>query len=123
MATSLRRAGVTAGFINGVPYDITEARYAPSSYTRETLVGLNAVHGFAERPNQGRIVITVRDAGSMTVKDFSSMIDVEVQLQLANGKSVGGTNMWCTEAIEVTAAEATFEATFEGIDITETPAS
>jgi Phage tail tube protein len=120
MATSMRRAGVTAAFINGVPYDITEARYSPTQWVRETLVGLNAVHGYRENPNQGRIVITVRDAGGMTVADFNNMTDVEVQLQLANGKSVGGTGMWCTEAVDVAVAEATMEVTFEGVSLTET---
>jgi len=119
----MRRAGVTAGFINGAPYDITEARYSPSNWVRETLKGLNGVHGFSELPQQGRIVMTVRDAGGMTVRDFSSMTDTEVHLQLANGKTVGGSGMWVTEAIEVNVAEATFEVTFEGANVTEALAS
>jgi len=119
----MRRAGVTAGLVNGVPYDITEARYSPSKFTRETQKGLNGVHGYSELPNQGRIVITIRDAGGMTVSDFSDMTDVEVQLQLANGKTVGGTGMWVTEAVEVTVAEATMEVTFEGTQIKESTVS
>ncbi|AOX16921.1 hypothetical protein AA0488_0689 [Kozakia baliensis NRIC 0488] len=115
----MRRAGVTAGFINGVAYDITEARYSPSRVVRETLKGLNGIHGYSELPQQGRITMTIRDAAGMTVADFNDMSSVSVQLQLANGKAVSGDGMWVTEAIEVSAAEATFEVSLEGVDLTE----
>lgn len=121
--TTMRRAGVAAGFINGVPYDIIETRYSPSKSVRETLKGQNGIHGFSEMPQQGRIVMSIRDAGGMSVADFSSMSDVEVQLSLANGKTVGGAGMWCTEAVEVNTVEGTMEVTFEGASVTETLAS
>lgn len=120
---SMRRAGVASGFIDGVPYDIIETRYSPSKWTRETLKGQNGIHGFSEMPQQGRIVMSIRDAGGMTVADFSDMSDVEVQLSLANGKTVGGAGMWCTEAVEVNTVEASMEVTFEGKQVTETLAS
>lgn len=121
--SNMRRAGVAAGFINGVPYDIIETRYSPTKVVRETLKGQNGIHGFSEMPQQGRIVMSIRDAGGMSVADFSSMSDVEVQLSLANGKTVGGAGMWCTEAVEVNTVEATMEVTFEGASVTETLAS
>ncbi|PAK77830.1 phage tail tube protein [Acetobacter fabarum] len=121
--SNMRRAGVAAGFINGVPYDIIETRYSPTKVVRETLKGQNGVHGFSEMPQQGRIVMSIRDAGGMSVADFSDMSDVEVQLSLANGKTVGGAGMWCTEAVEVNTVEATMEVTFEGASVTETLAS
>lgn len=120
MASSMRRAGVAAGFINGVPYDITETRYSPSKVVRETLKGQNGIHGYSEMPQPGRIVLSIRDAGGMSVGDFSAMSDEEVQLSLANGKTVGGAGMWCTEAVEVNTVEATMEVTFEGPSVTET---
>ncbi|MCI1439816.1 MAG: phage tail tube protein [Acetobacter peroxydans] len=123
MSSKMRRAGVASGFINGVPYDITETRYSPSNVVRETLKGQNGIHGYSEMPQQGRIVMTIRDAGGMSVGDFSDMSDAEVQLSLANGKTVGGAGMWCTEAIEVNTVEATMEVTFEGPSVTETLAS
>lgn len=121
--TTMRRSGVAAGFVNGVPYDIIETRYSPSKSVRETLKGQNGIHGFSEMPQQGRIVMSIRDAGGMSVADFSDMSDVEVQLSLANGKTVGGAGMWCTEAVEVNTVEATMEVTFEGASVTETLAS
>lgn len=121
--TTMRRAGVAAGFINGVPYDIIETRYSPSKSVKETLKGQNGIHGFSEMPQQGRIVMSIRDAGGMSVADFSGMSDVEVQLSLANGKTVGGAGMWCTESVEVNTVEGTMEVTFEGASVTETLAS
>jgi hypothetical protein len=121
--SNMRRSGVAAGFVNGVPYDIIETRYSPSKSVRETLKGQNGIHGFSEMPQQGRIVMSIRDAGGMSVADFSDMSDVEVQLSLANGKTVGGAGMWCTEAVEVNTVEATMEVTFEGASVTETLAS
>lgn len=119
----MRRSGVTTGFIGGVSYDITETRYSPTRWVRETLKGQNGIHGYSENPQQARIVMTIRDAGGMTVSDFSNMVDEEVQLNLANGKTVGGSGMWCTEAIEVNTVEATMEVTFEGVSVTETTTS
>ncbi|QHC36460.1 phage tail tube protein [Komagataeibacter xylinus] len=120
---NMRRAGVAEGFINGVSYDITETRYSPTKWVRETLKGQNGIHGYSEMPQQARIVLSIRDAGGMTVGDFSEMVDEEVQLVLANGKTVGGSGMWCTEAIEVNTVEATMEVTFEGVSVTETTTS
>ncbi|MCI1794976.1 MAG: phage tail tube protein [Acetobacter lovaniensis] len=121
--SNMRRSGVAAGFIDGVPYDIIETRYSPTKVVRETLKGQNGIHGFSEMPQQGRIVMSIRDAGGMSVADFSDMSDNEVQLSLANGKTVGGAGMWCTEAVEVNTVEATMEVTFEGASVTETLAS
>ena len=123
MSSNMRRAGVTEGYVNGVSYDITESRYSPTRWVRETLKGQNGIHGYSENYQQGRIVLSVRDAGGLTVADFNDMVDAEVQLQLANGKSVGGQPMWCTEAIEVNTAEATMEVTFEGPSVIETTTS
>jgi hypothetical protein len=45
---------------------------------------------------------------------------VEVLVTLANGKVVGGANMWNTAALEVRAAEGTFQVRFDGTDVSET---
>ena len=39
---------------------------------------------------------------------------VEVLVTLANGKVIGGSNLWCTSALEVRAAEGTFQVRFDG---------
>ena len=72
---------------------------------------------------QGSIEATLRDSGSITVGDFNDMRCVEVQVQLANGKIVAGSNMWNTSALEVRAAEGTFTVKFEGVDVSEQAAA
>jgi hypothetical protein len=55
----------------------------------------------------------------MSVGDFNEMRCVEVLVSLANGKVVGGSNLWNTAALEVRSAEGTFTVRFDGIDISE----
>jgi hypothetical protein len=78
------------------------------------------VHGFSEVPIQGYIEATLRDQGNISIADFNEMRCVEVQVTLANGKIVGGANLWNTSALEVKAAEATFVVRFDGTDVAET---
>jgi hypothetical protein len=40
-------------------------------------------------------------------------------VSLANGKIIGGSNMWNVAALEVRAAEGTFQVRFDGIDVSE----
>lgn len=121
MAACERLAGITGLTIDGDAYMVvSDVTWSPSRWKRETLVGLDSVHGFSEVPIQGYIEATIRDSGDITVDSFNEMRCVEVQVTLANGKVVGGANMWCTSALEVRAAEATFQARFDGIQVSET---
>jgi hypothetical protein len=116
-----RLAGITSLTIDGTPYMVvSDVTWSPVKWRRETLVGLDAVHGFSEVPAQGYIEATLRDAGDLSVDSFNEMRCVEVQCALANGKIVGGSNMWCVTALEVRAAEGTFQVRFDGIDVAET---
>jgi hypothetical protein len=121
MAVCERLAGITGLTIDGNAYMVvSDVTWSPSDVTRTTLVGLDAVHGFEERPIAGYIEATLRDSGAMSVKDFNGMVCVEVQVTLANGKLVGGASLWTVNVQEVRAAEGTFVVRFEGNDISET---
>jgi hypothetical protein len=120
MAICERLAGITGLTIDGTAYMVvSDVTWSPARWKRETLVGLDAVHGFSEVPIQGYIEATLRDSGAISVGDFNDMRCVEVQVSLANGKIVGGANMWNTSALEVHAAEGTFQVRFDGIDVSE----
>jgi Phage tail tube protein len=120
MAACERLAGITGFAIDGTTYMVvSDVTWSPAKWKRETLVGLDAVHGFSEVPLQGYIEATLRDSGSITIGDFNDMRCVEVMVTLANGKVVTGTNMWNTAALEVRAAEGTFQVRFDGIDVAE----
>jgi hypothetical protein len=115
-----RLGGITGLTIDGTAYMVvSDVTWSPAKWKRETLVGLDSVHGFSEVPMQGYIEATLRDSGAISVGDFNDMRCVEIQVQLANGKIVAGANMWNTTALEVRAAEGTFAVRFDGIDVSE----
>lgn len=121
MPTCERLAGITGLTIDGNAYMVvSDVTWSPVRWRRETLAGLDSIHGFSEVPLQGYIEATLRDAGDLSVESFNEMRCVEVLVSLANGKVVGGSNMWCVSALEVRAAEATFQVRFDGVDVTET---
>jgi|HubBroStandDraft_3_1064219.scaffolds.fasta_scaffold00005_31 hypothetical protein len=120
MAQCERLAGITGLTIDGTAYMVvSDVTWSPAKWRRETLVGLDFVHGFSEVPLQGYIEATLRDSGAIAVGDFNDMRCVEVLVTLANGKVVGGANMWNTSALEVRAAEGTFVVRFDGTDVAE----
>ena len=116
-----RLAGITGLTIDGTPMMVvSDVTWSPVRWRRETLAGLDSIHGFSEVPLQGYIEATLRDAGDLSVESFNEMRCVEVLVTLANGKVVGGANMWCVSALEVRAAEGTFQVRFDGTDVVET---
>lgn len=118
--TTNRLAGLAYIRVDGQTYMLAaDLTYRVSKVTRDTLTGQDTVHGYAEKPLPGRIAGTFRDAGSLTVANFNAMTNVTVTVELANGKTVVGRNMWTVESQEVKTAEATFEVAFEGPDVEE----
>lgn len=117
----LRLAGITGLTINGTAMMVvSDVTYSPNQMKRETLPGLDGIHGYSEVKQQGFIEATLRDAGDLSLQDLNGQTCVEVQVQLANGKVIGGSNMWCVTAIEGRAAEGTFQVRFDGDTVTET---
>lgn len=106
----------TANFsVDGVSYNLQgELKWSPGTVSRETLTGMDGVHGFKETPRAPSISATLRDSGGLTVADFNAMRGVNLVISLANGKIVIGSNMWTIEAQEVDSVEGTFEVKFEG---------
>lgn len=116
-----RLAGITGLTIDGNAYMVvSDVTWSPVKWRRETLAGLDSIHGFSEVPLQGYVEATLRDAGDLSVEGFNEMRCVEILVTLANGKVVGGSNMWCVSALEVRAAEATFQVRFDGTNVSET---
>lgn len=115
-----RLAGVAFLWIDGRSYPLVgDALYNPSSVTRESLVGMDTVHGFKETPMAGYIEGTIRDGNDLSVASLNGLTDSTVVLELANGKTVTGRNMWTAESQEVDLAEGKFKVRFEGPDVKE----
>ncbi|ORJ23959.1 phage tail tube protein (plasmid) [Rouxiella badensis] len=118
--TSNRIAGTASVSVDGVTIMIVgQFKYRPGTVKRETLTGMDGVHGFKEKPNPCMISAQVRDSGGTTVADFNSMTNVTVTAELANGKTIIGSGMWTTDVQEVDSEDAVFDVTFEGGSVTE----
>ncbi|WP_204377404.1 phage tail tube protein [Aquitalea magnusonii] len=100
-------AGTATLTVDGTAYMLEgELKYNVSKVTRETMKGMDGVHGYKETPNAGYISGRFRDTGSLTVAQFNAMTNVTVTAKLANGKTIIGRNMWTVETQEVDSAEA-----------------
>jgi len=121
MADQNLLAGVAYVTIDGRSYSIVgEGTYRTSSSKRETLRGQDGVHGYSEVPQEGKIAWKGRDRGDLSIHDLNEASDVTVVLELANGKTVIGRNMWrCGDPIEVNTEDASFSVEFEGAEVTE----
>lgn len=118
--TTNRLAGTAYLAVDGTNYMLAgDFAYNPSKVTRETLTGQDRVHGYSEKPVAGSMSATLRDAGGLTVAKFNAMTNVTVTVELANGKTIIGRNMWTVESQEVKTAEATFEVKWEGFSVEE----
>lgn len=115
-----RLAGLAYVTVNGVQYLCAgDFAWNPSKVNRETLVGMDYVHGYKETPQQGMISATFRDTGGLTVADFNDMTNVTVVAELANGKTIVGRNMWTVDTQEVKSADATVDVKWEGWSVEE----
>jgi hypothetical protein len=115
MAANSPLAGTVNFTLDGKAYNLVgECTYSVGSVTRESLAGMDQIHGFSEKPRAPFIKVKLRDAGGLTVGDFNQMRDVTVTLDLVNGKTVIGRDMWEVEAEEVNTEDATFDVKWEG---------
>jgi hypothetical protein len=113
--TTNRLAGVAYLSVDGQSYMLAgELSYSTASYARDTKGGQDKIHGYSEKPRAPYIVATLRDAGSLTLSDFNDMTKNTITLELANGKTVIGRDMWTVDAQEVKTEEGTFEVRWEG---------
>lgn len=119
-------AGTASVSVDGTTYMVTaDFKYKPASKKRETLAGMDSIHGYKETPSAPYIAMNLRDWGGLTVADFNTMTDVTVVAELANGKTVIGRAMWTVEEQEVDSTDAKFDVRFEGPtgSVTETTSS
>lgn len=94
-------------------------RYSPSTKNRESLVGMDGVHGFKETPVPGFMSATLRDTQGLSVAALGAMTDVTVVAQLANGKVITMRNGWTTGVQEVDTLDAKVDVRWEGLQVLE----
>lgn len=114
-------AGTAYVTIDGKSYTLVgELGYRVSQGTRETLKGMDGIHGYKETPTEGMIKGAFRDSGTLSVKTLADASDITVVAELANGKTIVGRNMWrAGEPVEVDTEEAKFTIQWESADVRE----
>lgn len=114
-------AGTVYLTIDGKSHQLVgEFAYRPSQQTRETMKGLDGVHGFKGTPEAGMIKAKLRDGCSISIQALGNATDATVVANLANGKTVIGRNMWrAGEPLEVDAEDGSFSIQWEGADVSE----
>lgn len=113
-------AGVAFLSVDGARQRLVgEFSWSVSTITRETLAGMDGVHGYSEKPQAGYIEATIRDSGDLTVADFRDMSNVTVTCELANGKVVTAIAAWTTEAQVVETERGTFKVKWESGSVIE----
>jgi hypothetical protein len=120
MASNLL-AGTASVTVDGATYLVEGGfKYNPSTFSRESLTGMDGVHGYKQKFIAPSISMSLRDTGGLTVNAVNGMTNVTVVAQLANGKTIIGRNMWTVESQEVDSEDAKFDVKFEGPQVTET---
>ena len=121
IGTAGQLAGLSTLSIDGEIFDVVGSlSYSPSKLIKETLGGLNGIHGFSAKPRAGFIAAQIRDSGALSVETICAKTAATVVLVTAAGKTVTGTAMWFAgEPSEVDVGEATFNVRFEGKSVDE----
>ncbi len=118
--TSNRLAGTAYVTVDGLTIMVAgQFKYSPSTMKRDTLTGMDGVHGYKETPNAPFISCQVRDSGGTTVNDFNNQTNVSIVVELANGKTIIGAGMWTVNTQEVDSTEATFDVRWEAGTVSE----
>lgn len=114
-------AGTATVSVDGVSYLLKgDLEYQVSGEKRETLLGQDGPHGPSGVVIQGYISGTFRDSGTISMSDIAAMIGVTVVAELANGKTVIGTNGWRVgEPPVVKTEDGTFDVRWDFKSVTE----
>jgi hypothetical protein len=113
-------AGTATLTVNGTAYKLVgDFSYSVSKVTRETMKGMDTVHGYKETPHAPFIAAKLRNTSGLSVADLNAMTNVTVVVELGNGKTVIGRNMWTVEDQEVDGSEGTIPVRWEGMNVEE----
>lgn len=86
---------------------------------REAVVGSDQVHGFKEMPQVPFIEGTITDTGTLNMTNLLKLTDVQVILELNNGKIISLNNAWFAGEGTASTEEGEIEARFEGLSAEE----
>lgn len=113
-------AGTATLTVNGQSYFLRGAfKYSPSTVKRESLVGMDAFHGFKETRVAPFMSATLSDSDGLSVTALNQMVNVTVTAILSNGKTITGRNMATIDVQEVDSMEGSVDVRWEGPEVIE----
>jgi hypothetical protein len=92
-----------------------------SDLERETIVGVDAVHGYKEMPKPPFIEAELTRKG-ISVQKIKDQKDATITAELIDGTRYVLRNAWVVTAIELDAVEGKFNVRWEGVEIQESVA-
>ncbi|MHA3574136.1 phage tail tube protein [Yersinia enterocolitica] len=118
--TSNRLAGTAYVTVDGITVMVAgQFKYSPSKVKRETVMGMDGIHGYKETVVASSISCTIRDSGGVSISDFNDQTNVNIVCELANGKTIIGSGMWSVSTLLVDSTEGTVDVSWEGGSVTE----
>jgi len=108
-------AGTAYFTIDGQRYSLKgNMTVALGARERETVVGLDNIHGFKEMPAAAFIECDVTDKPDFNINDLNDLEDSTVTVELINGKVGVLRNAWQVNNIELNVDEGELTVRFEG---------
>ncbi|WP_145601746.1 phage tail tube protein [Yersinia frederiksenii] len=118
--SSNRLAGTVYVTVDGITIMVAgQFKYSPSKVKRETVMGMDGIHGYKETVVAPSISCTIRDSGGVSISDFNDQTNVNIVCELANGKTIIGSGMWSVSTLVVDSTEGTVDVSWEGGSVTE----
>lgn len=115
-----RRGGKIFFQVNGVIFDAKgNFEYNLGVEKREAIVGSDRIHGFKTTEQPPFIEGEITDRGDLDLKDFVSIVDATVTLELANGKVISLKDAWYAGEGTGNSEEGNIACRFEGISAQE----
>lgn len=113
-------AGIVYFKIDGTLYNVRgNVKYATGDRERETITGLDGVHGYKEMPTAPFIECDISDNGSLDLKKLQDFTESTVTLELASGKQVILRDGWLVTRPEMDGSEGQATIRFEGMSAEE----
>jgi hypothetical protein len=114
-------AGTAYFSVDGKNYALVgELSYKLSGTNNTDLNGMDGFHGMKTVPMPGAIKGKIRNGRGVDIAAVNAMANVTVTVELINGKTVVGRNMFrFGEPVEVTGEDATFDLELRGADVRE----
>lgn len=112
-------AGTCYFSADGKRYNLVgEFAWRNSGQVRAAKNGLDGYHGHTTRFVNGMIRAKLRDSGAVPLNVLNDLVDTTITVELINGKTVIGRNMFRSgEPVETDGEEGEFSIVFEGPDV------